>query len=1177
MTLFHTELAQAVSDAPTASEFDSTEFQKLLKQTIAIPLGFGLVSVIFFLVVVSNLLALGRWVEDTDKAIASANSILQLFSDQQNGVRGFALTGNEDFLEPYTAAGKQVAPAMEQTRQLLEDNKVQQQRLSTAYENYAEWLRLAEQTIQFKREGRSLQQLIANGKGARLMDVARRSLNELVASEQQVRSERRERVNVLALILSAGYFTLSLVFSALMAYWGRKQLRNLTANYRAALLHQQHQTEVLQRQAWLRSGQTQLANEIIGQLPLPILCEKVLDVLASYLDVAVGAIYLAESKDRLERAATYGFAKDNFTQDELAKEGASAAPGFDFRESLVGQVAATRAPLFLRDLSIDYFQVNPALKVSSGLGAQNPATVVIYPIISDDTLHAVLELGFLRPLTPLDTEFLQLISENIGAAIIAAGYRRRLHEALLEMQQLNDELQVQQEELRSSNDELEEQSRALADSQIRLEQQQAELEQSNAALLKQQDALRDKNDALMHAQHLLEQRAQELESASRYKSEFLANMSHELRTPLNSLLILSQLLADNDAGNLSGDQVKYARSIHTAGNDLLALINDVLDIAKVEAGKLEVAPDYAALRITLDLLADYFQPVAQQKELRFELLVDPATPTMLFTDQQRLEQILRNLLSNAMKFTSTGTVQLQVSPHVTNGWICFAVRDTGIGIAPEQYQQIFEPFYQVDGTASRKFGGTGLGLSISRQLAELLGGHIEVESELGVGSVFTLLIPGNIYLAEANTTEVFRTSNAASVPAPAIRAETHIAIEDDRASVDDGRKMILIIEDEPTFAAILCDLAREMNYRCLVAMYAEEGWSLAQQYPVHAILLDMKLPDQSGMSLLARFKNDRRTRHVPVHVMSVEGRSQAALNMGAVGYLLKPASREQLRQVLLDIEARTANTMKHVLVVEAAAQAEATAQLIGAADVDVVIAKNGEDALGLLHNRNFDCLIVDVELPDMKGEELLLRMSTSAIAAFPPVIVHASRAVSRDEEGRLLRYARAIVMSGERSPERLLDEVTLFLHSVESEMSARQRELMQRARMHELTLENRRILVVDDDIRNVFAMTSALEKNGAQVEIARNGIEALTKLDEQSDIDLVLMDIMMPEMDGYTAMEEIRKQSRFHSLPILAVTARTMRDDQERCLRAGANDYVAKPIDMDCLISLIRVWLPKVR
>ena len=600
----------------------------------------------------------------------------------------------------------------------------------------------------------------------------------------------------------------------------------------------------------------------------------------------------------------------------------------------------------------------------------------------------------------------------------------------------------------------------------------------------------------------------------------------------------------------------------------------------------------ARLARLVDGMKSLFLPQAMEKALSFSVELADDLPPTLFTDRQRLEQILKNLLANAFKFTEKGSVTLRVEPR-DGGMLAFAVRDTGIGIAPEQQAAIFEAFRQADGTTNRRYGGTGLGLSISRELANLLGGQIEVQSAPGAGSTFTLVLPQSYSepLAVEPTTapqpsRAPVTMAEAITPPPARRDEPELPnrgavsyerLPDDRDKYPFKERCVLVIEDEPQFARILRDLAHELEYSCLLSQNADDGFDTAVQYKPDAILLDMRLPDHSGLTVLERLKENPATRHIPVHVVSVEDRKEAALQMGAVGYAMKPTTREELKDVFGRLEAKLAQKVKRILLVEDdALQRESMSRLIEDVDIEITAVEFGEQALELLRSTVFDCMIIDLKLPDMDGSELLERMAKEDICSFPPVIVYTGRNLTRDEEAALLKYSRSIIIKGARSPERLLDEVTLFLHKVESDMPPERQKMLKSARSREKAFEGRTILVVDDDVRNVFALTSALEQKGALVEIARNGLEAIDKLQHDETIDLVLMDIMMPEMDGFTAMQEIRKDARFAKLPIIAVTAKAMKDDQDRCLRAGANDYLAKPIDLDRLFSLIRVWLPKV-
>jgi CheY-like chemotaxis protein/signal transduction histidine kinase len=746
---------------------------------------------------------------------------------------------------------------------------------------------------------------------------------------------------------------------------------------------------------------------------------------------------------------------------------------------------------------------------------------------------------------------------------------------------------MQQEELRVTNEELEVQAAALKESQSRLEAQQVELEQTNAQLEEQAQILEHQKDELSGAQVVLVERATELQRANQYKSEFLANMSHELRTPLNSSLILAKILADNKSGNLTEEQIKFAHTISSAGNDLLAIINDILDLSKVEAGKVELAVGPVAVAAIVDSMVKAFQPLAQHKGLHFSAIVEPGGPQEIETDPQRLNQILKNLLSNALKFTEKGEVSLQTARASANT-IAFAVHDTGIGISEHQQGIIFEAFRQADGSTHRRYGGTGLGLTISRNLAQLLGGDISVQSTAGNGSTFTLTLPfvhaGGV---GAHTTD----SGAASVPestaaarpaatpdAPARHASP--ALEDDRERLASDSPLILVVEDDLAFASILRDLAREMGFQCVITHTATEGAAAALLYRPKAILLDLNLPDHSGLGVLDQLKRNPKTRHIPVHIISVADYSHEALAMGALGYALKPVRREQLVEALQRLEAKFSQSRRHVLILEDDERQRASIRkLLESGDVQITAVQNAGEALAQLRTTTFDCMVMDLNLPDLSGYELLQRMAEKGDVSFPPVIVYTGRSLTADEEQSLRRFSRSIIIKDAHSPERLLDEVTLFLHQVEAQLPAERQLMLKAARDREATLDGRRILVVEDDVRNIFALTSLLEPKGAKVEIARNGREAIEVLtrsmgDPARAIDLILMDIMMPEMDGITATREIRKRYEWRKLPIIALTAKAMKDDQEKCLAAGANDYIAKPLDVEKLISLLRVWMP---
>ncbi|MFV3411423.1 response regulator [Pseudomonas nitroreducens] len=1147
---------------------DESAFRRILARNMALPLGICLLGAVLFIGLILYMLDVLGWVEHTDRVISSANEMQRLSVDQESGLRGFLITGDPRFLEPLEQARPRINAGLKGLADLVADNPPQVERVQRLTSMQDEWMTFAQQMIEQRRSGQDTSDAIKAGRGKSMMDAIRGQYASLINTEQQLRHDRNQFASSLSTGVVILYLVFSIVVGTLLAYFGRRQLLGLSDSYAESLRRQVLHNEHLERQAWLSDGQTRLGEQLIGQPSLSALGRSLMDFLGDFVASPVGALYVRDDRGGLRVAGTFGFAAQSLGEDYFAAD-----------DSLIAQAARQRKLRLVDGLPPDY------LKVNSALGNGQPVSVALLPLVHEASVVGVLELGFLRQLEERDKAFLQVVAEPLGSAIASAQHRQRLQDLLAETQQLNEELQVQQEELKTANEELEEQSRVLKESQAHLEAQQAELEQTNERLAEQaqelaaqRDDLDSKNTELNQARLDLQGRADELQRASRYKSEFLANMSHELRTPLNSSLILARLLADNEQGNLDDEQVKFAESIYSAGNDLLNLINDILDISKVEAGKLEVRPENASVRRLVEGVEGLFRPQADDKGLTFVVNIADDAPGMLYSDRQRVEQILKNLLSNAFKFTDAGEVSLYVGAAPEG--LRFDVRDSGIGIAEDQLQRIFEAFQQADGATNRRYGGTGLGLSISRDLAHLLGGSIIVSSQPGKGSVFSLLLP--LSYNEPAATEVV-SAPAAIVPrvatpvaAPAVHAPVAAAFADDREQLNIGQRCVLVVEDEPKFARILYDLARELGYRCLVAMGAEEGLRLADEHGPDAILLDMHLPDESGLAVLQRLKANPRTRHVPVHVVSVEDRSEAALHLGAIGYALKPTTREQLREVFGKLEAKLTQEVKRILLVEDdPLQRDSVSRLIGDDDIEITAVEQGEQALELLRQNIYDCMIIDLKLPDMQGNELLRRMGEEDICSFPPVIVYTGRNLTRDEEAELLKYSRSIIIKGARSPERLLDEVTLFLHKVESQLSSERQRMLRTSRNRDRAFEERRILLVDDDVRNIFALTSALEHKGARVVVARNGREAIEKLAQVGDIDLVLMDVMMPEMDGYEATRLIRQDARWKKLPILAVTAKAMKDDHELCLRAGANDYLAKPIDLDRLFSLIRVWLPK--
>ena len=909
------------------------------------------------------------------------------------------------------------------------------------------------------------------------------------------------------------------------------------------------------REDWFRGAQAGLLSRIQGEPRLGDLGERILSFVADYLGAHVGAIYIADYGGSFRRFGAYAL-DPGVAGPETVQEG----------EGLAGQVVRDNRLVHLKDVPEKY------LDVRSSLGGHPPRELVIAPAATDDKVMAIIELGFLQPVSATTLELFSRVGEEIASAVRSAHYRTRQAELLEETQRQAEELQSQQEELRTQNEELEQQSRALQASQARLENQQTELEQINSQLEEHTQTLERQRDDLQRTQG-------ELQRASAYKSEFLANMSHELRTPLNSSLILAKILADNKDSNLSPEQIKFAETIYSAGNDLLTLINDILDLSKIEAGKLDIRPEPVATARLIDELFTSFRHVADEKHLELTTHVEEGVPATFDTDPTRLHQILKNLLSNALKFTEQGGVSLSLR-RAADGRLAFEVKDTGIGIPSGQHEAIFEAFRQADGTTNRKYGGTGLGLSISRDLTRLLGGELTLESAPGRGSSFTLLLPERLTAPGADViatrgTGFARPASVTTSPA-SVRTAQSPSIPDDRDLLSGGDRAILIIEDDVRFVRVLSDLVHELDFKTLVASTAEEGFAMAERYRPTGIVLDVGLPDRSGLTVLDSLKRHSATRHIPVHVVSASDYRQVALKMGATGYGIKPIQREQLVEALRVLESKATQALRRVLVVEDdATLREATCRLLQTDNVETIAAESAKAALAALEKTTVDCMVLDLTLPDRNGFELLEEMSTKEEYSFPPVIVYTGRALSSEEEQRLRRLSHSIIIKGARSPERLLDEVTLFLHQVESELPPERQRMLRDVRHREASFEGRRVLIVEDDVRNIFALTSVLEPKGAKIEIARNGREALVALKEKPGIDLVLMDIMMPEMDGLEAMREIRKQPVFSKLPIIALTAKAMADDREQCLEAGANDYIAKPVDVDKLLSLARVWMAK--
>jgi len=1088
-------------------------------------------------------------VEKTYVVMSTIRNVLSLVKDAETGQRGYLITGDERYLQPYDVARAGIEAEMAKMRELVRGRSTQMDLFRQVEPQVAAKLTEMEETIALRRD--------QGFDAARAVVLTDRGRQAMVDFRENVAAMTREetRLKELKLAEMEDAHQVAITSGIVTALLG-------IALTSAVMLLIRRAHALRMKQQWLQNGELELSAVMTGEQKLEPLAENILGFLTRYVDAHAGAIFVSRA-NHYQRVGLVG-----------APLSGNIPERFQAGEGLLGAAVVDKSLRRIEDVPEGY------LMVGSGLGQGQPRHLLILPALSDGSVNAVIELGFLHPVNDTKQEFLQQISEVVGVGMKSALYREHLQELLTETQQQAEELQAQSEELRVSNEELEEQGRALRESQARLELQQTELEQINTQLEEQTQILEHQKTDLIAAKADLESQAREVEQASRYKSDFLANMSHELRTPLNSSLILAKLLAENSKGNLTEEQVKYALTIESAGKDLLTLINDVLDLSKIEAGHMEVNPEPVKLQRVLAGLRDTFSPVAGQKSLELVIDSEPGTTSEIETDPQRLEQILKNLLSNALKFTEQGKVTLRVSA-AGGDRIAFSVSDTGIGISPTKQRAIFDPFFQADGTTSRKYGGTGLGLSISRNLARLLGGEIRLSSEVGKGSAFTLFIPrihtGPATLEETPASSVETPVIAQAATAPALMAK----ISDDRETLTSTGRLILAVEDDESFARIVYDLAHDLNFECLIATTAEEALILAKQFFPSAIVLDVGLPDNSGLIVLERLKADSRTRHIPVHVVSAGDYTKTAMALGAVGYMLKPVKREELADALRSLETRFTQKMRKVLVVEDdPVQVAAMRDLLGSRDVDAVCAQTAAECLEKLRSSTFDCMVLDLSLPDASGFSLLETLSEDDGYSFPPVIVYTGRELTQQEEQKLRRYSKSIIIKGAKSPERLLDEVTLFLHQVVSDLPEEKQRMIEKSNNRDEALEGRSILLAEDDVRNVFALTSVLEERGVKLRIARNGREALSALesslvDPSMKVDLVLMDIMMPEMDGLTAMREIRKQREWSKLPIIALTAKAMRSDQEQCLQAGANDYLSKPLDVEKLLSLIRVWMPR--
>lgn len=1108
-------------------------------------------------------------VNHTQEVLNKGNDLYVLLLNSETGQRGYVITGEDRYLDIYRKSVNSVDDAMKSLSALITDNPKQVVTTDSIKHYVVEKLDEMQLVINLRREAgfEKARQRVLTDKGKNLMESLRTHIRILFQEESRLlklrEAETEKSTQQSYIIIVLGF----VVVMGILLY----MFFNITRTFR---LQREAEAEIKKknielgiitdeniRKNWLLTGSAQLNEKIRGEHAVNDLSDHIIKSVAGYLNARMAALYLYDrTSNELILCGTYSYG--------IHQSNARAVkPG----EGLLGQAALDKNIIVYNNIPDDY------VKIQSGLGNTVPKNVLIAPVYSGSKMQAVLELGFTEDIDQSFLDYLEFISENVAIAIQSAKAREV-------MQQQSEELQAQQEELQQTNEELISQTNLLQASEEELRVQQEELQQTNVELEEKAAQLEEKNQAVEEARTAITQKALELEQTNKYKSEFLANMSHELRTPLNSILILAKLLSENKAKNLSEGDVKYASVIYNSGNDLLTLINDILDLSKIESGKLDMNFEDASIADICEDMDNMFRHVADNKKINFNIDVARDVKSILGTDKQRLEQVLRNLLSNAFKFTSQGG-NISLSFTNSNDKLAMHVKDSGIGIPLDKQRLIFEAFQQADGTTSRKYGGTGLGLSISRELASLLGGEITLYSKQGEGSTFTLTIPYEYAGTSENSTD--STTRPDQYP----QAMQKVTGELDRVfNTASDSNCILIVEDDTSFASILKDYANTKGYETIVAHDGEEGLKLAREHKPRAILLDIMLPIMNGWDVLKAIKNDDSLRHIPVHIMSANEQygAQAQTN-GALSFVEKPVSTNTLEQLFLSIgslfdHSTEGPDLKKVLIIEDnELESAQLKEILVQHAMTATQAFTGKQGLDVLDTQKFDCVILDLKLPDMDGLEVLREIKSKNELRNLPVIINTAMDIPQHIQSEIIKFSNAFIIKNKRSNERLMDEIRLFMNKIVQDEAQYKSASLSQAKASadvskvniEKALKGKKVLVADDDMRNVFALTSILQQYDLVVEIANNGVEALDKLKVNPDTDIVLMDIMMPEMDGYEAMRQIRSIPKFKDLPMIALTAKAMKNDREKCLEAGANDYLPKPVDTDKLLSLMRVWLSR--
>ncbi len=1160
---------------------------------------------------ISNLLESAGLVSRTNQVIVDMDAIHVSLLNAETGQRGYLLTGEEEFLTPYHNSQQKAFDAHARVKSLTTDNKLQQDDLAKLGKLIEDRFKYLEISIHAKKNGEPIQP--ANLKtGQDIMTKVRETIRVMEEREKEYLVTRTETMNRFAsftppLIIAAAMIALliTVLFYARVRkdFEERLQLQKAlenkdqeitnrigiirgiadkiaqgnysirvddkqsdalgsvggSLNKMAESLH--YSFGLLSDKEWLQTGLAQLNDTMIGEKEIEALSRDIIETIATYTNSNAGALYFLEGG---ELHAVAGFSYLPGPTRKVIKPG----------EGLLGQAVITRKLVELKNLPAEN------ITISYALGEVKPNHVIAIPVLDGYTVKGAVELASVASFTHREIDFLAAATPNVGVAISTAQNRRKLQELLEETQAQSEELRTQHTELENLNSELEVQSEKLQASEEELKVQQEELKQANQELEERSRLLEEKNQVISESVFEIQSKADQLAQSTKYKSEFLANMSHELRTPLNSILLLSRLMSENQEKNLSTEQVEYMKVIQSSGNGLLSLIDEILDLSKIEAGKMKL--EYQSVSIA-DIVRDMhalFKPLAGEKKIEFRALIEEGVPETIETDKLRVEQILRNLVSNAIKFTNKGYVSMTIEQHKKdNALIKFVVKDTGIGIPKEKHTLVFEAFQQADGSTRRKFGGTGLGLSISRELVKLLGGSITLKSEVGQGSEFTVIIPLTPAKVAQQNSNVTTDKNAAlSMAAPLIEKKyisTHIPenIPDDRDGIEKDDKVILIIEDDINFAKSLVEYTHKQGYKAIVSVRGDEGIMLAQQFLPLGILLDIQLPVKSGWEVMEELKQNPETRHIPVHIMSSHEVKKESLVKGAVDFISKPMAFDQMSEIFKKIEYVLTHHPKKVLIVEENAKhAKALAYFLETFDVNLDIKSRVDDAIQSLKGNNSDCVILDMEIPDQHSYAILEAVKKTPGLENLPIIIFTGKSLSQTEELKIKQYADSIVVKTAQSYKRILDEVSLFLHLMEKGEKDSPLKYHKLGALDEV-LKNKTVLIADDDMRNIFSLTKALEKFKMNVIAAVDGKDAIEKLKANPNVDIVLMDMMMPEMDGYESTMAIRKDPRYRNLPVIAVTAKAMMGDRAKCINAGASDYITKPVDIDQLFSLLRVWL----